>query len=127
MFLNLEFLGKDDLTNEDNLVFKVKKSKISLEICSESNFYKFKVKKGKKELKNVSVSDKKLGNNTPSIEIKSFYYNSQTKREEIIINLGYNGACCCIFFDMERIDVYFLNPIGEAAEEFIMFLDDFED
>jgi len=127
MLLNLEFLGKDDATKEDRLIFKSKKNKCFLEVCCESNFYKFKIKKGKKIVKEFGISDKKLGNNTPAIEIKSFYYNSDLERQDIILNLGYNGSCCFVLSDYEKISLDLLNPIGETEDSFVFFWDDLED
>ena len=82
MFLNLEFLGKDILTKEDKLIFRIKKSKFYLEIYCQSNFYNFKIKKGKKIIKEFGISDKKLGNNAPAIEIKSFAFVQELEKQE---------------------------------------------
>lgn len=127
MFLHLEFLGKDSLTKEDKIIFKIKRAKFSLEIYCESNFYKFKIRKGKKIIKEFSISDKKLGNNTSAIEIKSFFYSTDLERQEIILNFGYNGACCFIICDFEKINFELLNPIGETEDHFSMFWYELED
>jgi hypothetical protein len=127
MFLNLEFLGKDSLTKEDKLIFRIKKTKFYLEIYCKSGFYDFKIKKGKKIIKEFCISDKKLGNNTPAIEIKSFSYIQDLDKQDIFLNLGYNGACCFLICDLEKINFDLTNPIGETVENFIFFWDDLDD
>lgn len=127
MFLNLEFLGKDGLTKEDKLVFRIKKSKFYLEIYCQSIFYNFKIKKGKKIIRDFDISDKKLGNNTPAIEIKSFTFIQELEKQDIFLNLGYNGAGCFLFCDLEKISFDLTNPIGETVESFVVFWDDLED
>ncbi len=127
MFLNLEFLGKNGLTKEDRLVFRIKKSKFYLEIYCQSNFYNFKITKGKKVIKEFSISDKKLGNNTPAIEIKSFGFVQELDVQDIFLNLGYNGAVCFLSCDSEKINFDLTNPIGETVENFMFFWDDLED
>lgn len=127
MFLNLEFLGKDGLTKEDKLIFRIKKSKFYLEIYCQSSFYNFKIKKGKKIIRDFDISDKKLGNNTPAIEIKSFTFIQELEKQDIFLNLGYNGAGCFLFCDFEKISFDLTNPIGETVESFVVFWDDLED
>lgn len=127
MFLNLEFLGKDGLTKEDKLIFRVKKSKFYLEIYCESSFYNFKIKKGKKIIKEFVISDKKLGNNTPAIEIKSFAFVNELEKQDVFLNLGYNGACCFLMCDFEKMNFELINPIGETVDNFMFFWDDLED
>lgn len=124
MLLGLDFLGKDEKTKEDRILFSLKKYKCQLEIFSESNYYNFIFFRKNKVIKKFSVSDKEIGNNKSAIEIKSFLLNKELNREEMVLNLGYNGAFSFIYIEDEIFNIEIINPICETIEHFTIFLDD---
>jgi len=124
MLLSLEFLGKDEKTKEDKVLFFLKKYKCFLEVFCDSNNYNFTFFRKNKRIKRFSVSDKLIGNNKPAIEIKSFFINKELNREEMVLNLGYNGAFSFIYIEDEIFNIEIINPICETIEHFTIFLDD---
>jgi len=124
MFFNLIFLGKDEETKEDKAIFDLDGLKISLEVLSDKKKYFFTIKKGNEKLKEFSISDKKLGNNKPAIEIKSLFYNSVSEREELILNLGYNGSTAFIHENKDGVTIELINPIGETIKDLFYFYEE---
>ena len=124
MFFNLIFLGKDEQSKEDKAVFDLDGLGIKLEVLSEKKKCFFIIRKGQDILKEFSISDKKLGNNKSAIEIKSLFYNITNQREELIINLGYNGSTAFISENKDGITIELINPIGETVKELFYFYDD---
>jgi hypothetical protein len=125
MFFNLIFLGKDANTNEDKIIFKLSNLEINLEIYADKKKYFFLLKdKTGKDLKSFSLSDKKLGNNKSAIEIRGLVYNDINKREELFLNLGYNGASAFIYSDKDGINIELINPIGETVKNLLYYYDD---
>ena len=124
MFFNLNFLGKDENTKEDKAVFDLDGLGISLEVLSDKKKYFFIIRKGQDKLKEFSISDRKLGNNKSAIEIKSLFYSVLNKREELVLNLGYNGSAAFIHENKDGINIELLNPIGETVKELFYFYED---
>lgn len=124
MFFNLIFLGKDEETKEDKAIFDLDGLKISLEVLSDKKKYFFTIKKGNEKLKEFSISDKKLGNNKPAIEIKSLFYNVTNEREELILNLGYNGSTAFIHENKDGVNIELINPIGETIKDLFYFYEE---
>ena len=124
MFFNLIFLGKDEDTKEDKAIFNLNGLGIRLEILSDKKKYFFTIKRKEEILKEFSISDKKLGNNKPAIEIKSLFYNSLNSREELVLNLGYNGSNAFINESKDGITIELTNPIGETIKDLFYFYEE---
>ena len=124
MFFNLIFFGKDESTKEDKIIFLLDGLKIKLEIFLEKKKYFFVLKKDNEVVKEFSISDKKMGNNKPAIEISSLFYNSEMDREEIVLNIGYNGSSVFIFENKNGITMELINPIGETIKQLFYFYDE---
>ena len=124
MLFNLIFLGKNEETREDKAIFDLKGLGISLEILSDKKKYFFIIKRKNDKLKEFSISDKKLGNNKPAIEIKGLFYNELSEREELILNLGYNGSTAFIYNNKDGITIELINPIGETIENLFYFYEE---
>ena len=124
MFFNLIFLGKDETTKEDKVTFALDGLGISLEIFCDKKKYFFVVSKQNETLKEFSISDKKIGNNKPGIEIKSLFYSDINQREELNLNLGFNGSSAFLFENKHGISIELINPIGETIKAIFYFYED---
>lgn len=124
MFFNLIFLGKDVNTGEDKIVFKLNGLKLFLEVFVDKKKYIFVIRNTDRKIKDFSISDKKLGNNKPAIELKSLTQSEENNRDELIINLGYNGSNAFIFNNKDGINIELINPIGETIKNTFYFYDD---
>ena len=79
MLFNLVFFGKDETTKEDKIIFSLDSLELNLEIFCEKKKYFFVIKKKEEKIKEFSISDKKIGNNKPGIEIASLIYSEINK------------------------------------------------
>ena len=120
------FRSTDAETKEDKVIFHLSDLKATFEVYVDKKKYFFLLKDEKEKIiKDFSLSDKKLGNNTSSIEVKQLFYSELNQREELILNLGYNGATAFIYSDNSGINIEILNPIGETVKNILYFYEDF--